>query len=422
MAASYSREHLRFLYNRLKDKLWVKPLWMCCCSILAVFIAKFADHYEVDLFVPPVSTDSIVALLEIMASSMLVIATFSVGSMVAAYASASTSATPRAFSVVISDDVSKNALSRFIGSFIFSIVALTAIKNDVFQIAGLIVLFLLTSLVFGLVILTFIRWVDRLARLGRVGNTIDRVEHVAMQSLIRLRNAPNRSGAPCVDAEQGEAVVATSVGYIQHIDISRLQHWAEDNEAVVVLSVLPGEFVAPGTVIANVISENSEQKFDYKSVLAAYQIGVDLFFDDDPRFGLVVLSEIAGKALSPAINDPGSAIKVIGSLVRLFVCWSEPVPEEDEQQSYYDRVQVPEVNVEDMFDDAFTAIARDGAGCVEVGIHLQKALTALCMVGDDKMKAAAKRHAELSLKRSQIALSLDEDLQAVRNASMLGRD
>lgn len=129
MAASYSRDHLRFLYNRLKDKLWVKPLWMCFCSICAVFIAKLADHYNAGLFVPPISLDSIVALLEIMSSSMLVIATFSVGSMIAAYTSASTSATPRAFSVVVSDDVSKNALSRFIGSFIFSIVALTAIKK-----------------------------------------------------------------------------------------------------------------------------------------------------------------------------------------------------------------------------------------------------------------------------------------------------
>ena len=65
MAASYSRDHLRFLYNRLKDKLWVKPLWMCFCSICAVFIAKLADHYNAGLFVPPISLDSIVALLEI---------------------------------------------------------------------------------------------------------------------------------------------------------------------------------------------------------------------------------------------------------------------------------------------------------------------------------------------------------------------
>ncbi|WP_086983486.1 DUF2254 domain-containing protein [Vibrio aphrogenes] len=419
MLTRYSSDHLRFLYNRLKDKLWVKPLWMCICSILAVFIAKTADHVDIGLYILPISLKSIIALLEIMSSSMLVIATFSVGSMVSAYASASTSATPRSFSVVVSDDVSKNALSRFIGSFIFSIVALTAINNDFFDVTGLLVLFVLTCLVFALVILTFIRWVDRLARLGRIGNTVDRIEEVAMKSLLHLRNNPTRCGAPCVDTGQGEPVVATSVGYVQHLDLSRLQHWAEEHSSVVVLAVLPGAFVAPGTVLASVIHQKQQSDdFDYRAVLAIFQIGADRLFDDDPRFGLVVLSEIAGKALSPAVNDPGSAIKVIGSLVRLFVSWSEPVPEQDEHSSRYDRVQVPEITIDEMFDDAFTAIARDGAGCVEVANQLQKALSALSMVGDEGMKQAAKRHSELALKRCKLAMNLEEDWQQVEKSSL----
>ncbi|WP_105903303.1 DUF2254 domain-containing protein [Vibrio gangliei] len=419
MQIRYSPEHLRFLYNRLKDKLWVKPLWMCLCSVAAVFVAKFADHVDTGLYILPISIKSIVALLEIMSSSMLVIATFSVGSMVSAYASASTSATPRSFSIVVSDDTSKNALSRFIGSFIFSIVALTAINNDFFDVAGLLVLFIMTGLVFAVVILTFIRWVDRLARLGRIGNTVDRVEEVAMKALLRIRNAPTRCAAPCVDTDKGEAVMATSVGYVQHIDISRLHYWAEECDATVVLAVLPGEFVAPGSVLARVICSKQEMDFDYKTVLASFQIGEDRLFDDDPRFGLVVLSEIAGKALSPAVNDPGSAIKVIGSLVRLFVCWSEPVPEKDDKESSYDRVQVPQIHINDMFDDAFTAIARDGAGCVEVAMHLQKALMSLSMVGDEAMKAAAVHHAELSLKRCKIAMELEEDWQQVQKVSLV---
>ncbi|MBD1574971.1 MULTISPECIES: DUF2254 domain-containing protein [Vibrio] len=418
MASRLSRDHLRFVINRFKDKLWVKPLWMCICSVLAVFVAKIADHLDIVFFVLPLSLDSLVALLEIMSSSMLVIATFSVGSMLSAYASASTSATPRVFTLVVSDDVSKNALSRFIGSFIFSIVALTAVKNEFFDAPGLLVLFVLTIFVFALVVLTFIRWVDRLARLGRVGNTVDRVEKVVMESLVRQRNCPNLSGAPCVDTRQGETVVATEVGYIQHVDISRLHHWAEKNDLDIVLVSMPGDFVAPGTVLARVLVEDKDEEFDYKGVIAAFQIGVDRIFDDDPKFGLIVLSEIASKALSPAVNDPGSAIKVIGSLVRVFAIWSEPVQQKDQQQPCYDRVQVPEVNISDMFNDAFTSIARDGAGCLEVVIHLQKALSALHLLGDEPMKNAAKTHAEMSLKRSEDALTLPEDLQAVRNASM----
>jgi hypothetical protein len=40
-------------------------------------------------------------------------------------------------------------------------------------------------------------------------------------------------------------------------------------------------------------------------------------FDQDPRFGAVVLTEIASRALSPGMNDPGTAIDVIGRAVRL---------------------------------------------------------------------------------------------------------
>jgi|GEM_PF-2436099 len=63
---------------------------------------------------------------------------------------------------------------------------------------------------------------------------------------------------------------------------------------------------------------------DYKCVIDAFQIGRDRLFDDDPRFGLVVLSEIAARALSPAVNDHGTVIDVIGTIVRLFAKWQEP--------------------------------------------------------------------------------------------------
>ena len=62
-------------------------------------------------------------MLSIIAASMLGVATFAVGSMVAAYSSVRSSATPRAFALVVADDVSKTALSTFIAAFIFSVIA-----------------------------------------------------------------------------------------------------------------------------------------------------------------------------------------------------------------------------------------------------------------------------------------------------------
>lgn len=118
-----------FYWNRIREKLWVKPLLMCLLSIAAAFLATLADQPGVREWMPKVSRESVETLLELVASTMLVIAMFSVGSMVAAYASASSSATPRSFPLVLADDTSQNALSTFIGVFIFSVVALIALKT-----------------------------------------------------------------------------------------------------------------------------------------------------------------------------------------------------------------------------------------------------------------------------------------------------
>ena len=146
---------------RLRERLWVKPLVMSVLSAVTVFFVKMLDIEQAAQFVPRVTEESVTTLLTILSGSMLMIGTFAVGSMVAAYASASNNATPRSFSLVIADDVSQNALSTFIGAFIYSVVALIALENGYYDIVGRFALFVLTLLVLTMVIVTFVRWVDR---------------------------------------------------------------------------------------------------------------------------------------------------------------------------------------------------------------------------------------------------------------------
>jgi uncharacterized membrane protein len=81
---------------------------------------------------------------------------------------------------------------------------------------------------------------------------------------------------------------------------------------------------------------DDQAEMDCKRFAESFQIGGDRLFDDDPRFGLFVLS----------------------------------------------------------------AIARDGAGVVEVSVRLQKALGSLASIGDAEIRDAAKYHGRLALKRS----------------------
>ena len=72
-----------------------------------------------------------------------------------------------------------------------------------------------------------------------------------------------------------------------------------------------------------------------------------------------------------------------------------------------------------MFDDAFTGIARDGAGAIEVAGRLQKAFAALSSIGHTTMRDAAIHHARLALAIAENVLELPEDLEIVRKLAKL---
>ena len=315
--------------------------------------------------------------------------------MVSAYASAGSTASPRAFPLVVSDDLSQNALSAFVATFIYSIVGLIASKNQYFGPGGRFVLFVLTLLVLTFVVLMFVAWIDRIARLGRISVTIEQVERAASKSL-RARRANLLLGGQPLRTPTGHrlALHVDEVGFLRHIDMTGLQHAAAQANLRFEIVSLPGAFVTPDRAIAYCVSPAPHDNDQLRRLIRThFVIGRDRTFEDDPRFGLVVLSQIAGRALSPAVNDPGTAIDVIGVLVRLLLDWNAHGYSDDTDPALYDRISVPPLNEHDMLDDAFTAIERDGVGTIEVAERLLTGLETLARLGNPSMRAAALRHA-----------------------------
>lgn len=402
---------LTFYLHRLRERLWFKPLVVCILSTVLVLLAGQIDESIGAERVPDISRDTIETLLSILSASMLMMATFAVGAMLSAYVSASNAATPRAFAVVVADDVSQNALSVFLGAFIFSVVALIALLNDYYHQSGRFYLFLLTLVVLVLVVGSFVRWMDRIARLGRTATIISRVETITAQALERARQSPTLGGVPLITTPEGTAVYGQREGYVQRVNVHELQKLAEHRDCRLALLARPGIFASAGQPL--VIVEGDCDETLEKSIVRAFVIADHRTFEEDPRFGLVVLAEIASRALPPGINDPGTAIHIIGSLIRLLSGWArtEMITEVE-----YDRVQVPPVAVEDMLDDAFGAIARDGRDLLEVAIRLQKGLYALSCLGDEVLTRASRFQALYALKHAQ-ALSLPEDLERVEHVA-----
>lgn len=411
---------LQFIRNRLAEALWVRPLIMCIVSIAGTATAYLMGQWVDSDLVPDISRESLQILLGVLSSGMLAIAVFAVGAMVSAYSSASQTTTPRTFPLIIADDVSQNALSTFIGAFLFSVVAVLALMNGFYSGSGRFFLLVMTLIVFWVVIMTFIRWVDRIARLGRLGMTLEKVEAATLRAIGRHQRSWLWQARTPEESDAGTEIRLSPIGYLQHVDWVFLQKWAEQADAKVRVYVLPGAFVTPERVVARIAGGPAELDDKERARLErAFRLGGQRLFDEDPRFGFVVLSEIASRALSPAVNDPGTAIQITGQLVRLLHHWSQADPDPDDsdktssdQAKRFDRLEAPAVGLDALFDDAFIGIARDGAAMREVMIRLQKAFRALAEM-DAGMKPIAEAHARLALKRAKQALALDEDYEAI---------
>ena len=417
-------ERLRSLLLSLRERLWAKPLAACLLSLLGVGLAGLLDGRWTMDAPPEVSAESIEALLSIMASSMLVIAIFAAGAMVSAYASASTTASPRSFPLVLADDVSQNAYSMFVAAFIFGVVGLVALKNNSFGTVGRFVLFIETGLVFALVILTFVRWVDQIARLGRLGNTIERAEEAAARAIRARRREPRLGGAPMAALSPHAVTVdSVQVGYVCDVDLALLEDIAGEQGLVLALDALPGRFVSSGQPLLRLDAAGAATDTALPARLRrAFRIAPCREFEADPRFGLVVLSEIAGRALSPAVNDPGTAIDVIGRLVRLFDLWCHTLPAEPAAPPRFPRVRVPELAPRALVEDAFTAIARDGAGSIEVMCRLLKGLQAIAALGDEALADAARHQARDAEAMARARLPLPAQVERVQQLARFAHD
>ena len=417
------KKKIIIFYNWIRQQLWYRPLIFCLISVAAALIAHQADGTRLNDLVPIIRTESIDGLLDILSASMLVISIFAVASMLSAYSAASTTATPRSFKIVITDDVSQYALSTFIGAFIFSIVATVAMDIGYYNQAGKFILFLITLVFFLLVILTFLRWVDRISRLGRLEHTIMQVEAVAKKSLSSYIKNPLLNALPITGVfPDRKSVLADSIGYVQHINMDALQKLAKEIGLKIRLNCLPGKFIHENTEIAFI---RSSQDIDMNEVIQkvndAIHVDHTRLFDEDPRFGLIALTEIASRALSPGINDPGTAIQIIGSHERLLFLWNDEIENSTESDVLYDCIEVPQISMEDFFDDAFRPISRDGADNIEVMLRLQKALNSLATINQADIKAAAILYSKYAFNRAELAIKLKQDLDTIKKECLFNK-
>lgn len=412
-----------WVLRKKMQQLGVRTTFFGLLGLLAAWLASAVEIYLPWHLPDFVDLPAIESLLTILSSSMLAVTTFSLGIMTSAYSSASNSVTPRATSLLLADTTTQSVLSVFMGSFVFSIVSLVLLRFSIYGERGRVVLLLVTIAVLIAVVASLLRWIQYLTRFGRMGDSIGRVERAAHQALQERLQSPFLEGQPWLTGllpqPDWQALPSRAVGCVQHIDMPALQALAEQLQHHIYLAAPAGRHVFVGSPLlwlqATTGASTAPNAEQLQALGQAVVIGAERDFEQDPRFGLVVMCEIASRALSPATNDPGTALDIISRTTRLLSDWAKNLHAAYAQARStppkYPLVHVPPLRSADLLDDAFMLLARDGAGLIEIQLRLHKSLVALARLGDSEFQAAVHDQARLALARASQAMAQPEDLQ-----------
>ncbi|WP_296020061.1 DUF2254 domain-containing protein [uncultured Agrobacterium sp.] len=405
--------------NQLVRRIWFRATLFSLGGVASALLAvAFSSYIPADL-PAKIGADAVDKILGIIASSMLTVTTFSLSTMVAAYSAATNNVTPRATKLVMEDSTTQNVLATFVGSFLFSLVGIIALATGVYGDQGRVILFVVTIGVIILIIVTLLRWIDHLSRLGRVTETTERVEKATIEALRAWIKSPCLGGKELEENDPKLSgpnipVHQPKVGYVQHVDGGVLGQISEEFDVDIAVVAIAGKLVAPNIPLAWIVGDVDEEV--QKRIASAFTIGDVRSFDQDPRFGAAVLAEIASRSLSQAINDSGTAIDLISRYMRVLAVWDEHADDIDVQ---YPRLHVAPIRLEDVFDDLFIPLARDGAAILEVGIRLQKAFITLSGFCHPEFRRIALHHSRSAIRRAEATSMIEEDLAKLRRVAGL---
>jgi uncharacterized membrane protein len=270
----------------------------------------------------PVSAGVAIALLSAIASGMLPLTglVFSLAFVMVQFSA--TAYSPRLVAWLAGSAMMRHSLGVFTATFIYAIAALAWVdrggtgKVPVVTVWFAIALLLLSVVFFVLLVerLTMLQIANVLAYAGDQGRAVIERDYAPLGEV-----GPERGGRGVDDLPAETQVVLHHGGpaAIQGIDVPRLVALAEREGAVVEMAWAVGDTIIDGMPVLRV--HGGARPIAERRLRRLVRLGSERTFEQDPKYAIRILVDIAIKALSPAINDPTTAVQALDQVEDLLV-------------------------------------------------------------------------------------------------------
>jgi uncharacterized membrane protein len=299
----------------LRHSVWILPVATLVFALVFVRLVRWADAqlgWEA-----AVHAEGARALLGALASSMLTFIVFVFSILLVTLQIAGAQLSPRLIEIALRDRVTSIALSAFVFTFTFSLAVLARIDDTVPQLAAWIATYGNLAC-----IAVYIWMIEHVGRMLRPASLLDRVAREGRQAVEaiypRLTFDPPAAAPPApdpvLDAASAHVVLQRGGGVLVAYDRDGLVELARQADCVIELVPQVGEFVADGRPLLRVYGAGAG---DVRGLRWCVALARERRIDHDPAFALRIMVETASKALSPAINDPATAVLALDRLHEL---------------------------------------------------------------------------------------------------------
>jgi uncharacterized membrane protein len=249
-----------------------------------------------------------------LAASMFTLIVFVCSALLISVQLASASLTPRLIGLVFKNPVVKFSLTLFVFTFVLTLGALLRIKGAVPSLTAYTAVY---SCILSLVL--FIYLVDEVGRSLRPSGAVKLVARLGRDV---IKNVYPRllSGGPVgvgeypvlTDKVAKVTVLNQREGVVLAFDIKGLVNLAQRTDCVIEMLPQVGDFVAANQPLFKIFG-NGEMPLE-ASLYQSVAVGPERTLRQDPGFAFRILVDIASKGLSPAINDPTTAVQSIDQI------------------------------------------------------------------------------------------------------------
>jgi uncharacterized membrane protein len=299
---------------------WLIPLAYAMAALLAGFAIPPFAYRLLPHFVSTISVASAIGIYSSIASGMIALSAivFSLTFLMVQFSATAYSA--RLVLWIARDPFLSHATGVFTATFLYALAALAWVDRDGTGRVGLVSLGVVVGLLIASVIM-FISLIQRMSRLqiarmlifaGDQGRDVIERLYPPFETCATPSSAENTQ-EPCVQTvfHHGRPLS------VQRVDIPALMRIACEASCVISVKAAVGDTVFESTPILRVLGGTGP--LPDETLRRTIELGSARTFDQDPKYAIRMLVDIAIKALSPAINDPTTTVQALDQIQDLLI-------------------------------------------------------------------------------------------------------